>query len=67
MDRGPMESTYPDTGENISHDGLMEKLANLLTKNKVLVTDLQTEPRFQNGKRFNGKVNGNGKKSHISI
>lgn len=66
MDRGPIEPAYDDDGKKVSHSDVMEKLAVLLTKNKVLVTDLQTEPRFQNGKR-NGRMNGTLKESHISI
>lgn len=66
MDRGPIEPAYADDVEQISHSDVMERLAKLLTKNKVLVTDLQTEPRFQNGKR-NGRLNGALKESHISI
>jgi hypothetical protein len=66
MDRGPIEPTYVDEVEQISHSDVMTKLEKLLTRNKVLVTDLQTEPRFQNGKR-NGRLNGSLKESHISI
>lgn len=66
MDRGPIEPVYADDVEQITHLDVMEKLSKLLTRNKVLVTDLQTEPRFQNGRR-NGRVNGSLKESHISI
>jgi hypothetical protein len=64
MDRGPIEPAHKDA-EQVSHSDVMEKLNKLLTKNKVLVTNLQVEPRFQNGKR-NVRING-GNKSHISI
>ena len=57
-----IEFAYDEDIKKISHLDVMEKLKKLLIKNKVLVADLQTEPRFQNG-----KLSKMPKESHISI